>query len=294
MALVALDMSAALNTVDHNLLLVILRSCFGIDSIPMAWIRFYLNKRSFQVQVGSAFLEPIDVPYAVPQGSLLGPILFICYIATLENIIQDTSTSLFGYADEHAVYNSFLPIDEHSVLKKLLVVTDKIRNGMRQSFLKRNDSKMEIVIFRTQNQHNKITSTAIDVWDTSVNISPKLTYLGVLLDQNLTLKSHILTKANRASYHLNTIRQIIKFLDLPAKQTLISSLVMSHLDYTNAIFVNLPNRSIYPMQEIQNHAAKLIMNRHWLDSPPTIMRYLHWLSIRFRFSTRCYFTFIDA
>ena len=111
-----------------------------------------------------------------------------------------------------------------------------------------NDSKTEIVIFGTQNHCNKITTTSIDVGDTSVNISPKLTYLGVLLDQNLTLKSHILTKAKRASYHLYRIRQMIKFLDLPAKQTLISSFVMSHPDYANAIFVGLPNSSIYPMQ----------------------------------------------
>ena len=98
---------------------------------------------------------------------------------------------------------------------------------MRQSFLKMNDSKTEIVIFGTWNQCNKITTTAIDVDDTSVNISPQLTYLGVLLVQNLTLKAYILTKAKRVSYHLYRIRQIVKFLDLPAKQTLISSLVMS-------------------------------------------------------------------
>ena len=67
MALVALDPSAAL--VNHKLLLVILRSAFGIESIPLTWIKSYLSKRSFQVQVGSTLLEPIDVPYAVPQGA---------------------------------------------------------------------------------------------------------------------------------------------------------------------------------------------------------------------------------
>ena len=144
----------------------------------------------------------------------------------MEDITQDTSTSLLDYADDHAVYNTFLPMDEHLALKKLSVVTDKIRNWMRQSFLKMNNSKTEIVIFGTQNQCNKITITSIEVGDTSVNISPKLTYIGVLLDQNLTLKSHLLNNAKRASYHLYRIRQIIKFLDLPAKQTLISSLVM--------------------------------------------------------------------
>ena len=79
-------------------------------------------------------MKPVDVPYAVPQGSLLGPVLFICYIATLENIIQDTSTSLLGYADDHIVYNSFLPIDEHLALDNLSAVTDKIGNWMTLIF----------------------------------------------------------------------------------------------------------------------------------------------------------------
>ena len=110
---------------------------------------------------------------------------------------------------------------------------------------------MEIVIFGTKNQCNKIIITAIDVGDRTVNISSDLTNLGVLLNQNLMLKSHILSKTKKESYHLYRIRQIIKFLELLAKQTIISSLVISHLDYANAIFVNLPNSSIFPMQCIQ-------------------------------------------
>ena len=122
----------------------------------------------------------------------------------------------------------------------------------------------------------------MQVGDTSVDISPDLNYLGVLLDQNLTLKSHILNKAKRAAYHLYRIRQIAKFLDLPAKKTLISSLVMSQLDYANAIFINLPNSSIHPNQRIQNQAAKLIMNRDRWDSLTSTMRQLHWLPISYR------------
>ena len=159
-ALVALELSAALGMVNHDLLLVILKSHFGIEGIPLAWIRSYLNNRSFQVQLGSALLEPIDVPYAVPQGSLLGPVLFTCYIATLDDIIQGTSTSLLGSADDHVVYESFLPADEFSALICLTEVMKRIRN-LRQSFLKMDDSKTEIVIFGTHSQCNKLTTTAM-------------------------------------------------------------------------------------------------------------------------------------
>ena len=151
-ALVALDLSAAFDTVDHDLLLLILKSHFGVDGIPLAWIKSYLDHRSFQVQVGSALSQSIEVPYAIPQGSLLGPVLFICYISTLSDIIQHTSTSMLGYADDHAVYNSFSPANEVSALEELTELTMRIRDWMRSSFLKMNDSKTELVIFGTQNQ----------------------------------------------------------------------------------------------------------------------------------------------
>ena len=122
----------------------------------------------------------------------------------------------------------------------------------------------------------------MQVGETSVDISSDLNYLGVLLDQNLTLKSHILTKTKRAAYHLFRIRQIAKFLDLPAKKMLISSLVMSKLDYANAIFINPPKNSIHPMQRIQNQVAKFIMNRDRCESSTSTMRQLHWLPIGFR------------
>ena len=141
---------------------------------------------------------------------------------------------------------------------------------------------MELVIFGTQSQHNKSITTAMQVGETSVDILSELNYLGVLLDQNLTLKTHIPTKTKRAAYHLYRIRQIAKFLDLPTKKTLISSLVMSQLDYANAIFINPPNNSIHPMQRIQNQAVRLIMNRDRFESSISTMRQLHWLSIGFR------------
>ena len=151
-ALVALDLSAAFDTVDHDLLLVILKSYFGVDGTPLALIKSYLDHRSFQVQVGTALSQSIEVPYAIPQGSLLGPVLFICYISTLSDIIQDTSASMLGYADDHMVYKSFSLTNEVSALKELTELTMRIRDWMKSSFLKMNDSKTELVIFVTQNQ----------------------------------------------------------------------------------------------------------------------------------------------
>ena len=83
-ALAALDLSAAFDTVDHKLVLVILMSQFGLDGIPLTCIKSYLDKRYFQEHISSTLLEAIGVPYAVPQGNLLGHVLFIYYNPTLE------------------------------------------------------------------------------------------------------------------------------------------------------------------------------------------------------------------
>ena len=96
--------------------------------------------------------QSIELPYAVPQGSLLGPVLSICYISTLNDIIQDTSASMLGYADDLAVYKSFSPTNEVSALRELTELTTNIGDWMRSSFLKMNNSKSELVIFGTQNQ----------------------------------------------------------------------------------------------------------------------------------------------
>ena len=125
---------------------------------------------------------------------------------------------MLGYADDHAVYKNFLPMDESSALEGLTEVIMRIRNWMKHLFLKMYDSKTEIVIFGTHSQCNKITTTAMQVGETPVNISSELNYLGILLDQNLTTKTHMLTKTKRAAYNLYGIRQIAKFLDLPAKK----------------------------------------------------------------------------
>ena len=119
MALVVLDLSSVFDRVDHKLLLIIIRSHFSIDGIPLTWIKSYLNKRSSQVQVGSTLSEPIDVPYAVPRGAYWALFFSSVILQCWKNIIQDTSTSLLGYADDHAVYNSFLPTDNHLALENL-------------------------------------------------------------------------------------------------------------------------------------------------------------------------------
>ena len=104
--LVLLDLSAAFDTVDHGILLERLRVTFGVDNSALAWFRSYLAGRRQHVHCGGKCSAPIDVICGVPQGSVLGPILIIIYIADLAPIVAEHGLSLHQYADDSQIYGS--------------------------------------------------------------------------------------------------------------------------------------------------------------------------------------------
>jgi hypothetical protein len=83
-------------------------------------------------------------------------------------------------------------------------------------------------------------------------------------------------------YNVHRIKQIRKYLDSDSCKTLVSSLVMSHLDYANSIFYGLPNITVKKLQRVQNAAAKLILNKSYMDSSTECLKQLHWLPIWIR------------
>ena len=110
--MVALDLSATFNTVNHKILLEVLNKYYGIQGAALQWIKLYLANRQFQVQIKDIFSEAKTIDFSVPQGSILGPILFTCYASTLQELFT-SHNSLFGYAGDHSFIKSFSPIDQN-------------------------------------------------------------------------------------------------------------------------------------------------------------------------------------
>ena len=109
-SIVCLDLSTAFYTVNHKILFGVLKSYFGISDHALAWISSYLSNRKFLVQIGQVTSKMIDTDFSIPQGSILGLILFNCYASTLMEIIPESKDSfLSGYADDHAMIHSFRP-----------------------------------------------------------------------------------------------------------------------------------------------------------------------------------------
>ena len=108
-----------LDTIDHNILLTRLSSWFGIHSTALNWFRSYLSSRCFRVKCNSDFSSPHTRLCGVPQGSVLGHLLFVMYITPLSTLVSSLSLNHHLYADDTQLFISFHPSDFHSNISHL-------------------------------------------------------------------------------------------------------------------------------------------------------------------------------
>ena len=116
-ALTLLDLSAAFNTIDHDILFNSLRDWFGVDGTVLRWIKSYLSNHKQKVKLGNSFSDAFSLPYGVPQGSVLGPLLFTLYTTPLSNIISNFNVTHHLYADDTQIY---LALDHRTLIPVLL------------------------------------------------------------------------------------------------------------------------------------------------------------------------------
>lgn len=143
--LVLLDLSAAFDTIDHHILLQRLEHLIGITGTALSWFKSYLSDRSQFVHVNDESSMPAIVSHGVPQGSVLGPILFTLYMLPLGNIIRKHSINFHCYADDTQLYLLIKP-DETNQLAKLQACLKDIKTWMTCNFLLLNSDKTEVIV----------------------------------------------------------------------------------------------------------------------------------------------------
>ena len=135
-SMVCLDLSVAFDTVNHKILLGILKSYFGISDHALAWISSYLSKRKFLIQIGQLASKTIELDFSLPQGSILRPILFNCYASMLMEVIPECKESFLScYADYHAMIHCFSP-ENKNITENIENDISKIKTWMEENQLK--------------------------------------------------------------------------------------------------------------------------------------------------------------
>ena len=158
----------------------------------------------------------------------------------------------------------------------------KIKHWMNINWLKMNDGKTEFILHQSRQQLQNCETRSINVNGNSIERAECIKYLGVSLDKNLNMKKYVAGKCKTAMFNLLKIKNIWLMLNMEACKTLVQGLVISHLDYSNAILVGLPDNIIKKLQRVQNITAKIILNRDRRSSVTQCLKQLHWLPVRER------------
>ncbi len=188
--LVLLDLSAAFDTIDHNILLNRLENFVGISGSALAWFKSYLSDRHQFVAVNEEVSYRSQVQYGVPQGSVLGPLLFTLYMLPLGNIIRKHGVSFHCYADDTQLYISSRPGETHQIEKLMECIVD-IKNWMTSNFLLLNSEKTEVLIIGPKTPTSNNLEHCLTLDGCSVNSSSSVRNLGVLFNSNLSFDSHV-------------------------------------------------------------------------------------------------------
>ena len=281
--LVLLDLSAAFDTIDHDNLLNLLNTSFGIQGTALDWIKSYLSDRKQSVLINGKTSEELNLSWGVPQGSVLGPILFTVYTTPLGSIIRKPSLEFHLYADDTQLYIAFkpsCPTSKSDGIKKLEGCIGDIRKWMSENMLKLNEDKTEVLVITARGQTNDI-SINVGGCDISPGIEPPRN-LGVLFDSSCSLKQHVNKLCKSLNYSIFNIGKVRKYLDTSTAEILVNSLVTSKMDYCNSLLYGINEYQLDQIQRCQNNAARVITLTRKYDHIRPSLHSLHWLPVRYR------------
>ena len=262
-----MDQSAAFDTIDHDTLLDSLSSWFGISGVVLDWFKSYLSDRVQCIKIGSILSDAKKSLYGVPQGSVLGPILFSLYTTPLSKVLQNhPGISFQFYADDTQLYVHLTHKNVASALDKLSRCLEDVKRWLSTNKLKVNPDKTEFIVFGSKSQREKLNhSFPVNILSNLISPVDAVRNLGVWFDSDLSFSCHVM-KVCKACFALMAA----------------NALVGSRLDYCNSLFRCLSALDLHELQCVQNSLARIVANTTKYSHITPVRKALHWLLIEYR------------
>ena len=280
--LLSLHISTTFDTMDHGRLLRRCSEVFGMSGQVCDWLRSYLTGRSSYVSLGQSRSVTVNCTTGVPQGSVLGPLLFTIFTTPVGHLITSFGISYHQYADDTQLYTSIDPATD-SDLSKLSQCASAVTRWHLENGLLLNPAKTEALMTGTRQQIAKLDkSVGVRVAGTTVACSTSVRILGVTIDRYLTFHEHISNTVRSCNYHIRSLRHIRRLIDTETAKTLACSIVASRLDYCNALLYGVTSADLMRLQRVQHSLARVVCNAPYRSPSAPMLKSLHWLPIKQR------------
>ena len=277
---VFIDFAKAFDSVPHERLLIKLES-IGIRGPLLQWFCAFLTSRRQRVVINGHFSNWCKVSSGVPQGSILGPLLFILYINDISSVVKNSDIKIF--ADDVTLYKTIRSTEDCEALQADL---DSICDWCNLWQMRLNPSKCEALCI--SNKHLPITFN-YQLEGCSLKWSLTVKYLGVILNTKLTWNDQCTYVVSKATRMLNLLRRNLFACSSAAKNKAFRSLVIPVLEYASQVWNPYTQKNVTKLESVQLRAARWVagsrFNRHtlkWSKSSLECRSHLNWpeLSIR--------------
>ena len=245
-----MDFQKCFDTVPHRRLLYKLK-CYGINNQIIQWITDFLVGRKQRVSVQNTFSQWLLVLSGIPQGSVLGPLLFVIYINELPKTVKST---IYLFADDTKIFRSINNQEDTKILQEDL---DKLQEWSDTWLLKFHPDKCKRMTIGKQTENTNVTYTLTKgaTIHKLENVDQEKD-IGVIIDSNLEFDKHINAKINKANAMFSIIRRSFQFLSPQNFTPLYKSLVRSHLDYASSVWSPYKQKHIDSLENVQKRATR--------------------------------------
>ena len=276
--LVFIDLKKAFDTVDHEILCKKLQ-VYGVQHRELSWFRSYLTCRKQFCRVNGVASDIEDIEVGVPQGSCLGPLLFLIYINDLPQAVQGSTVSM--YADDTSLCHQSNDITQlNKAINNDLRHLDTWLQGNKLSL---NVAKTNSMLITTKQKRNILKDTNLDLdlnlRESELEVVQKTKYLGVQIDCSLDWKEQIKAVSAKVSRAVGFLKHAKNFLPRETLKTLYTGIVEPHFRYCCSVWGCCGSTEINQLQKLQNRAARIVTNSSFDTPSRPLIEVLGWKTI---------------
>ena len=275
---VFIDLKKAFDTIDHEIILRKL-SYFGADQATAKWFQSYLSNRTQRCNVNGNLSTASTVTCGVPQGSILGPLLFLMYINDLPNCLQVAAPRMF--ADDTSI-----TLSAKTVANLKLAVTSELNNltcWLRANKLSLNVAKTELMIIGSRQRLNaQCEEINISIDDRTIRRVDHTKSLGLTIDAQLSWSKHVDEISKKVSSAIGALKRVRPFIPTDVATQIYNALILPHFDYCSPVWDGMSGCLSDKLQKLQNRAARVITQSPFDTSSNLLLAMLKWEKLSLR------------